>query len=92
MECLGLGYDEVSVINPSIVFCSITGFGETSLYQNLPGYDYIIQAMSEFMSITGNEETGPQKVGVAITDILTGLYASIGIQAALYEKTQSGVG
>lgn len=92
MERFGLDYESVSQINPEIVYCSITGFGETGPYKNLPGYDFIIQAMSGLMSITGTEQSGPQKVGVAITDILTGLYACIGIQSALLERSQSGKG
>ncbi|WP_124221538.1 CaiB/BaiF CoA transferase family protein [Aquisalibacillus elongatus] len=92
MDRLGLSYENLKSINPKIVYCSITGFGETGPYQNFPGYDFIIQAMSGLMSITGDESSGPQKVGVAITDILTGLYAAIGIQAALLERTRSGQG
>jgi crotonobetainyl-CoA:carnitine CoA-transferase CaiB-like acyl-CoA transferase len=92
MEKLGLGYEEIFKIHPGIIYCSITGFGETGPYKHLPGYDYIIQAMSGIMSITGNEQSGPIKVGVAITDILTGLYACIGILAALSEKEKSGIG
>ncbi|MGI8314164.1 CaiB/BaiF CoA transferase family protein [Halobacillus mangrovi] len=92
MERLGLGYDTLSEINPGLVYCSITGFGETGPYKHLPGYDFIIQAMSGLMSITGDADSGPQKLGVAITDILTGLYACIGVQAALLEKGQSGKG
>lgn len=92
MEKFGLDYETLNKINPKIVYCSITGFGETGPYKNMPGYDFIIQAMSGLMSITGNEQSGPQKLGVAITDILTGLYACIGIQGALLERTQSGKG
>ncbi|WP_226580050.1 CaiB/BaiF CoA transferase family protein [Halobacillus litoralis] len=92
MKKMGLDYEDLKQINPKIVFCSITGFGETGPYSHLPGYDFIIQAMSGLMSITGDEQSEPQKVGVAITDILTGLYACIGIQAALLERTQSGTG
>lgn len=92
MERFGLDYDTLSQINPKLVYCSITGFGETGPYKKMPGYDFIIQAMSGFMSITGDEQSGPQKLGVAITDVLTGLYATIGIQAALLERTQSGKG
>lgn len=92
MERLGLGYDAVSDINKQIVYCSITGFGETGPYKQMPGYDFIIQAMSGLMSITGTEASGPQKVGVAIVDVLTGLYATIGIEAALLERAQSGKG
>ncbi|MFC3041246.1 CaiB/BaiF CoA transferase family protein [Virgibacillus xinjiangensis] len=92
MEKFGLDYDTLEKINPGIVYCSITGFGETGPYKQMPGYDFIIQAMSGLMSITGDSESGPQKVGVAITDILTGLYACIGIQGALLERTMSGRG
>jgi crotonobetainyl-CoA:carnitine CoA-transferase CaiB-like acyl-CoA transferase len=92
MERLGIDYESLEKINPGIVYCSITGFGETGPYKDLPGYDFIIQAMSGLMSITGDEHSGPQKVGVAITDILTGMYAAIGIQAALLEREESGRG
>lgn len=92
MERFGLDYETLDAINPEIVYCSITGFGETGPYRDMPGYDFIIQAMSGLMSITGEQESGPQKVGVAITDILTGLYACIGIQGALMERTNSGKG
>jgi crotonobetainyl-CoA:carnitine CoA-transferase CaiB-like acyl-CoA transferase len=92
MERFGIDYESLEKINPGIVYCSITGFGETGPYKDLPGYDFIIQAMSGLMSITGDEHSGPQKVGVAITDILTGMYAAIGIQAALLEREKSGRG
>lgn len=92
MEKFGLDYDSLQEINPRIVYCSITGFGDTGPYKHLPGYDFIIQAMSGLMSITGTDQSGPQKVGVAITDVLTGLYAAIGIQAALLERTRSNRG
>ncbi|WP_339229173.1 CoA transferase [Oceanobacillus sp. FSL K6-2867] len=92
MERFGLDYESVTQLNPSIVYCSITGFGETGPYKDLPGYDFIIQAMSGLMSITGTEASGPQKMGIAITDILTGLYACIGIQASLLERSHSGKG
>ncbi|PZX07432.1 crotonobetainyl-CoA:carnitine CoA-transferase CaiB-like acyl-CoA transferase [Psychrobacillus insolitus] len=92
MDSFGLGYDDLALLNPRIVYCSITGFGETGPERNLPGYDFIIQAMSGLMSTTGTKESGPQKSGVAIVDILTGLYACIGIQAALLERVQSGKG
>lgn len=92
MDRFGLDYQTLAEINPGIVYCSITGFGETGPYQAMPGYDFIIQAMSGLMSITGDEQSGPQKVGIAITDILTGLYACIGIQGALLERSISGKG
>ncbi|MBY7142722.1 CoA transferase [Virgibacillus sp. NKC19-3] len=92
MERFGLGYETLAELNPKIVYCSITGFGETGPHKDMPGYDFIIQAMSGFMSITGDEKSGPQKLGIAITDVLTGLYACIGIQGALLERTLSGEG
>ncbi|MDN7246310.1 CaiB/BaiF CoA transferase family protein [Planococcus shenhongbingii] len=92
MESFGLGYETLAELNPRLVYCSITGFGETGPERDMPGYDFIIQAMSGLMSITGTTESGPQKSGVAIVDVLTGLYACIGIQAALLERTVSGKG
>lgn len=92
MDRFGLGYEVLAQLNPRIVYCSITGFGETGPDRNMPGYDFIIQAMSGLMSITGTKGSGPQKSGVAIVDVLTGLYACIGIQAALLERVQSGRG
>lgn len=92
MDRFGLGYDVLAELNPRIVYCSITGFGETGPDRHMPGYDFIIQAMSGLMSITGTKESGPQKTGVAIVDVLTGLYACVGIQAALLERVQSGKG
>lgn len=92
MERLGLGYDDLSAINPKLIYCSITGFGETGPYRHLAGYDYIIQAMSGWMSINGTEQSGPLKVGVAVTDIFTGLYAAIAVQAALIAREKTGSG
>jgi crotonobetainyl-CoA:carnitine CoA-transferase CaiB-like acyl-CoA transferase len=92
MERLGLDYSTLKQLNPRIIYCSITGFGENGPYKDFPGYDFIIQAMSGLMSITGDAESGPQKVGVAITDVLTGLYACIGLQAALLEREKSNIG
>lgn len=89
---LGLGYEEMKAVNPKIILASITGFGSNGPYKELPGYDYIIQAMSGLMSITGNPESPPQKVGIAIADVLTGLYTAIGILAALNERNHSGLG
>src|SRR5699024_2679021 len=92
MERLGIGYDVLAKINPQLIYCSITGFGETGPKKTEPGYDFIIQALSGLMSITGTEDSGPQKSGIAITDVLTGLYATIGIQAGLLERHNSGKG
>ncbi len=90
MEKWGLSYEEFHELNPRLVYCSISGFGQYGPYKDLPGYDYIVQAMGGMMSITGDKE--PMKVGVAIADIATGLYCTIGILAALQEREQSGVG
>jgi crotonobetainyl-CoA:carnitine CoA-transferase CaiB-like acyl-CoA transferase len=92
MEKFGLGYDDLSLLNPRLIYCSITGFGETGPCSHLPGYDYIIQAMSGWMSINGTPSSGPLKVGVAITDVFTGLYAAIAIQTALLAREKTGRG
>jgi crotonobetainyl-CoA:carnitine CoA-transferase CaiB-like acyl-CoA transferase len=92
MEKLGFGYETLQQINPRIIFASITGFGANGPYKDYPGYDYIIQAMAGLMSITGEPSSGPVKVGVAIADVLTGLYTAIGILAALHERERSGRG
>jgi crotonobetainyl-CoA:carnitine CoA-transferase CaiB-like acyl-CoA transferase len=92
MEKWLLDYNSLKNINPQLVYCSITGFGETGPFRHLPGYDYIIQGMSGLMSITGSEESGPIKIGVAMVDILTGLYSAISIEAALLEREKSGQG
>jgi crotonobetainyl-CoA:carnitine CoA-transferase CaiB-like acyl-CoA transferase len=92
----GLDYPTLSAINPGLVYCSITGFGQTGPLRERPGYDFLVQAMGGLMSVTGQpdgaEGAGPQKVGVALTDIMTGLYATIGILAALSERERSGQG
>lgn len=91
----GLDYASLSALNPRLVYCSITGFGQTGPYSERPGYDFLVQAMGGLMSITGEPDSSggaPTKVGVAITDIMTGLYATIGILAALSEREQSGQG
>ncbi|MCK0149828.1 CoA transferase [Marivita sp. S6314] len=88
----GLDYDALSTINPALVYCSITGFGQTGPYAERAGYDYLIQGMSGLMSITGDPEGEPQKVGVAVTDIYTGLYSVIAIQAALAARSKTGKG
>jgi crotonobetainyl-CoA:carnitine CoA-transferase CaiB-like acyl-CoA transferase len=92
----GLDYTSLSPLNPRLVYCSITGFGQTGPYAPRPGYDFLIQGMGGLMSITGRadgeEGAGPQKVGVALTDIMTGLYAAIAVLAALAERERSGRG
>lgn len=92
LAAFGLDYASVSARNSAIVYASITGFGQDGPYARRAGYDYLLQAMSGLMSITGEPDREPQKVGVAITDLFTGLYAVIGIQAALAERTVSGKG
>jgi crotonobetainyl-CoA:carnitine CoA-transferase CaiB-like acyl-CoA transferase len=88
----GLDYDSLKAINPKLVYCSITGFGQTGPYAPRAGYDFIIQGMSGLMSITGAAGGEPQKVGVAVTDIFTGLYSVIAIQAALRHAEATGEG
>jgi crotonobetainyl-CoA:carnitine CoA-transferase CaiB-like acyl-CoA transferase len=88
----GLDYESVRKINPKIVYCSITGFGQTGPYANLAGYDYIVQGMSGFMSITGEPDGQPMKAGVAIADIFTGIYAVSAIEAALIHALKTGEG
>ncbi|MBP7580924.1 MAG: CoA transferase [Vogesella sp.] len=88
----GLDYDSLRAINPRLVYCAITGFGQTGPYAQLPGYDYIVQGMSGLMSITGPADGEPHKVGVAVTDLFTGLYAANAIQAALLARHRTGEG
>ncbi|MFD4815574.1 CaiB/BaiF CoA transferase family protein [Peribacillus butanolivorans] len=92
LEKMGIGYEELKEFNPQLIMASITGFGLTGPYKDLPGYDYIIQAMSGLMSITGETDGSPMKVGVAIADILTGLYTCIGILSALHHRGETGEG
>jgi crotonobetainyl-CoA:carnitine CoA-transferase CaiB-like acyl-CoA transferase len=92
----GLDPESLLALNPRLVVCSITGFGQTGPYAARAGYDFLIQGMGGLMSVTGRadgeEGAGPQKVGVALTDIMTGLYATIAVQAALAERERSGLG
>ena len=88
----GLDYDSLRALNPGLVYCSITGFGQTGPYAELPGYDYIVQGMSGLMSITGPADGEPHKVGVAVTDLFTGLYAANAVQAALLSRYRTGEG
>jgi crotonobetainyl-CoA:carnitine CoA-transferase CaiB-like acyl-CoA transferase len=89
---LGFDFETLSAINPRLIYCSITGFGQTGPHKDKPGYDLLIQAMGGLMSITGLPEGEPMKVGVAVADILTGLYATVAILAALNERHTSGLG
>ena len=92
----GLDWATLSALNPRLVYCSITGFGQTGPYAQRAGYDFLIQGMGGLMSITGQPDgapgAGPMKVGVALTDILTGLYAANAIQAALHARARTGRG
>ncbi|WP_163930658.1 CaiB/BaiF CoA-transferase family protein [Paraferrimonas sp. SM1919] len=88
----GLDYDSLKQQFPSLIYCSITGFGQTGPDAAQAGYDAMIQARGGLMSITGSPQTGPQKVGVAVTDLMTGMYAATAIIAALHHKTQTGQG
>ena len=96
LKAYGLDYASLAALNPKLVYCSITGFGQDGPYAARAGYDFLIQGMGGLMSVTGRaddeEGAGPQKVGVALTDILTGLYAIIAIQAALAHREKSGRG
>ena len=89
---LGLDYQTLSRVNPRLIYCSITGFGQTGPHKDKPGYDLLVQAMGGLMSITGAPEGEPMKVGVAVADIFTGLYATVAILAALNERYASGQG
>ncbi len=88
----GLSYDDLKVDYPRLIYCSITGFGQTGPYAHRAGYDYLAQAMSGLMSITGHPETGPVKVGVGVADLLTGIYANVAILAALRHRDRTGEG
>jgi crotonobetainyl-CoA:carnitine CoA-transferase CaiB-like acyl-CoA transferase len=92
----GLDYESLKPINPRLIYCSLTGFGQNGPYAQRAGYDFLIQGMGGLMSVTGGADgepgAGPQKVGVALTDIMTGLYATVAVQAALAERERSGLG
>lgn len=86
----GLDYDSVKKINPKIIYCSITGFGQDGPYAQKAGYDFMIQGMCGLMSVTGDPSTMPQKDGVALVDVMTGMYATSAILAALLERQRLG--
>jgi crotonobetainyl-CoA:carnitine CoA-transferase CaiB-like acyl-CoA transferase len=89
---LGLSPEKLLAVNPRLILCSISGFGRTGPWSDLPGYDFAVQALSGLMSITGPIEGPPCKVGVAVTDVLTGLYAAVAVLACLHARQQSGHG
>ncbi len=92
----GLGYEDLKKINPGLIYCSITGFGQSGPYAPRAGYDFLIQAMGGLMSVTGEKDDrpggGPQKIGVALCDILTGLYTNIAALSAVMERDRTGKG
>jgi len=92
LKRLGLDYEALSAVNPRLIYCSISGFGQTGPYKDKPGYDLLVQAMGGLMSITGAPDGEPMKAGVAVADILTGLYATVAILAALNETRTSEKG
>jgi len=96
LQRYGLGFDDLKIINPRLIYCSVTGFGQTGPYKERPGYDFMIQGMGGMMSVTGEPDGapggGPQRAGVPVADIITGMYASIAICAALAHRAQSGAG
>lgn len=92
LKRLGLDYETLSAVNPRLIHCSITGYGRGNALENRPGYDFIIQAESGFMSITGERDGEPMRLGVAFVDLVTGMNAVQGILAALYERERSGLG
>jgi len=88
----GLDYGSLKRLNPRLIYCSVTGFGQTGPYAERAGYDFLIQGMSGYMDVTGDPNGEPQKVGVAVCDLFTGLYGVIAIEAALIERERSGRG
>lgn len=87
-----LDYATLSKLNPSLIYASVTGYGQTGPYRDRAGYDVMVEAEMGLMHITGEREGPPVKVGVAVTDIMTGMYTAIGIQAALYSRRETGLG
>ena len=91
-----LGYDDLRRINPRLIYCSVTGFGQTGPYRERPGYDFMIQGMGGLMSVTGERDDlpggGPQRVGVPVVDLMTGMYASIAVCAAIAHRAETGIG
>ena len=92
MQDMGLAYETLAAANPRLVFASISGFGRGGPYADWPGVDQIAQGMSGLMSLTGHPETGPTRVGIPIADVVAGMWAALGVQAALYERERTGRG
>lgn len=92
VERLGIGYEQIRQINPGVVYCSISGYGQTGPEATRPGYDFIMQAESGLMAITGAADGPPNRLGVAFTDVVAGMVATQSILAALYQRRDTGVG
>ena len=96
LERYGLAYAQLKALNPGLIYCSVTGFGHTGPWRERPGYDFMIQGMGGLMSVTGERDDrpggGPQKAGIPIADLITGMYAAVAICAALAHRAKSGVG
>ncbi|WP_341668557.1 CaiB/BaiF CoA transferase family protein [Alcaligenes sp. SDU_A2] len=88
----GLDYESLKALNPALIYCSITGFGQTGPYASRPGYDFMIQGLGGLMSLTGEPGGEPQKAGVAVADVMTGMYATVAVLAAVLERQRSGLG
>ncbi|MEH6578676.1 MAG: CaiB/BaiF CoA-transferase family protein [Amphritea sp.] len=88
----GLDYESLKAVNPKLIYCSVTGFGQDGPYSSRAGYDFMIQAMGGLMSVTGEPDGQPMKVGVALADVMTGLYAANAVQAALLHRNETGIG
>ena len=87
-----MDFEALHKLNPRLIYCSVTGFGQSGPLSDRPGYDFLLQGMSGLMSVTGDPDSAPQKVGVAVTDIVTGLYGTIGIMAAIEQRHTTGKG
>ena len=96
LDRYGLGYAQLRTLNPGLIYCSVTGFGHTGPWRERPGYDFMVQGMGGLMSITGERDDrpggGPQKAGIPIADLITGMYASVAVCAALAHRAKSGKG
>jgi formyl-CoA transferase len=96
LDRYGLGYAQLKEVNPGLIYCSVTGFGHTGPWRERPGYDFMIQGMGGLMSITGERDDrpggGPQKAGIPIADLITGMYASVAVCAALVHRARTGAG
>lgn len=92
MDKLGIGYEALSAINPKLIYCAVSGFGQTGPDRLRPGYDGKMQALSGIMAITGHSETGPTRAGFAVCDVLSGATAAFGVSSALYQRDRTGKG